>query len=46
MIIIALTAQEETQPTQERLSVEKDDMNACPQAAGESDFLDVMDGWL
>jgi hypothetical protein len=46
MIIIAVNTQKNTQANQERLSVQTNDLNACPDAANESDFLNMMDGWL
>ena len=46
MIIIAVNAQKDSQQKQESLSVQKNDLDACPELANESDFLQMMDGWL
>jgi hypothetical protein len=46
MLIIAVTDKEKAQPQNDLLSVKKDDLNLCPSAAQEADFLQMMDGWL
>lgn len=46
MLIIAVTDKEKAQPKNDLLSVKKDDLNICPSAAQEADFLQMMDGWL
>lgn len=46
MIIVLSTLDFAASSSNETLSVDQAALDVCPQAAEESDFLRVMEGWL
>ena len=46
MIYVLSTQTSSASPSNELLSVDKNDLGLCPEKAQSADFLQTMDGWF